>query len=105
MCLSIMAEEGKISRPLLEFFLRGNLSLDNSTEPDPFQWLPDVNWQDLLQLPKFGQPFESLTADMISNEAAWRTWYQLDALEEAPCPTLEDRELSDFEQLVIMRCF
>jgi hypothetical protein len=34
----------------LDFFLKGNLSLEPAARPQPHEWLPDQGWQDIVGL-------------------------------------------------------
>ena len=39
----------------LDFFLKGNLSLEKSGRRKPYDWFPDQGWQDLMRLVELGQ--------------------------------------------------
>ncbi len=39
----------------LDFFLKGNLSLEKSHRQKPYEWFPDQGWQDLMRLVQLGQ--------------------------------------------------
>ena len=46
-----MAVAGVVPRPqLLDFFLKGNLSLEPHPRHKPHDWLPTQGWQDLMKL-------------------------------------------------------
>ena len=34
----------------LQFFIKGNISLEKSERPKPHPWLPDQGWQDIIKL-------------------------------------------------------
>ena len=50
MCLKIAEADGNLNPQLLDFFLKGNLSLDRSGRPKPAEWWPDAGWHDMRRL-------------------------------------------------------
>ena len=38
----------------IDFFLKGNLSLEKARRHKPYEWLPDQGWQDLTRLVQIG---------------------------------------------------
>nr|Q9SMH3.1 RecName: Full=Dynein-1-alpha heavy chain, flagellar inner arm I1 complex; AltName: Full=1-alpha DHC; AltName: Full=Dynein-1, subspecies f [Chlamydomonas reinhardtii]CAB56598.1 1-alpha dynein heavy chain [Chlamydomonas reinhardtii] len=114
MTCKILEGDTPLDPQLLDFFLKGNLSLEKAARRKPFDWFPDAGWQDLMRLVELGQKkigadgrmhaLGSLANDVESDEAAWRTWYDLEAPEEAELPCGYQSFLSDFEKLCLMRC-
>lgn len=99
MCVKVLdGSESPLCGQFLDFFLKGNLSLEKSTRRKPSDWLPDAGWQDVLRLAELGQKklsadgkmhaLAALPADMEGPEAAeaWRAYYDLEAPEESPMP-------------------
>uniref|UniRef100_A0A7S0KGL2 Dynein-1, subspecies f n=1 Tax=Micromonas pusilla TaxID=38833 RepID=A0A7S0KGL2_MICPS len=56
--MTIKLEEGedRLNRQQLDFFLKGNLSLEKSKRAKPFDWYPDQGWEDLMRLTTLGDP-------------------------------------------------
>ncbi|WIA10356.1 hypothetical protein OEZ85_010548 [Tetradesmus obliquus] len=98
----------------LDFFLRGNLSLEKHPRRKPHDWLPVQGWQDLMRLtelaaakqtPGGGQhPLCGVADDITADEAAWQTYYEREAPETAPLPNGYSSKLSQFEVLLLLRC-
>ena len=38
----------------MDFFLKGNMSLEKAHRHKPYDWLPDQGWQDLTRLVQLG---------------------------------------------------
>lgn len=125
MAIKILEGEGKLDAAQLDFFLRGNLSLEKSARPNPYPaWFPDSGWHDLMRLitmpsstsmspgSKAGnagnaQGTSSLArlADSIeANEAEWRAFYDAEAPEAEQLPCGYEEQLSSFERLLLLRC-
>ncbi len=108
MCTSILqGEEGQLDMKLLNFFLRGNPSIEKSSMKNPFNWVSDQGWDDLQELEKLGEPFSFIIADLTANEANWKKWHNSDAPEEIPppLPQMTEEPLNDLQKLAILRCF
>ncbi|OXB64089.1 hypothetical protein ASZ78_002019 [Callipepla squamata] len=90
----------------LDFFLKGNISLEKSARKKPYAWLPDQGWEDLIRLSKlFPEQFESLPDDVEKNPDVWKNWYDTDALEQMPFPMQYQNSLTNFQKLLLLRCF
>uniref|UniRef100_A0A3Q2YWY4 Dynein heavy chain ATP-binding dynein motor region domain-containing protein n=1 Tax=Hippocampus comes TaxID=109280 RepID=A0A3Q2YWY4_HIPCM len=115
--------------------LLGNLSLEKSSRKKTCSWLPDSAWEDVVKLSElFPGQFESLPDEVCRNSLEWQTvscgylfmiiftsylpttrlsdflcvssqWYDLDAPEQAPLPMKYDDKLTDFQKLLLLRCF
>ncbi|XP_019715984.1 dynein heavy chain 10, axonemal-like [Hippocampus comes] len=104
--IKIEQAEGRVPQEELEFFIKGNLSLEKSFYIKTCNWLPDSGWEDVVKLSElFPETFESLPDDMSRNSSEWQSWYDLDAPEQAPLPMKYDDKLTDFQKLLLLRCF
>ncbi|KAF3850823.1 hypothetical protein F7725_012595 [Dissostichus mawsoni] len=84
----------------------GNLSLEKSTRKKPFDWLANQGWEDIVKLAELFPPqFGSLPDDVEKNSSEWKSWYDLDAPEQAPYPMKYQENLSAFQKLLLLRCF
>ncbi|GLI59150.1 hypothetical protein VaNZ11_000978 [Volvox africanus] len=114
MTSKVLEGETPLDPALLDFFLKGNLSLEKAARRKPFDWLPDAGWQDLMRLVELGQKkvgpdgrmhaLASLANDIESDEATWRAYYDLEDPEEAELPMGYHTFLTDFEKLCLLRC-
>uniref|UniRef100_A0A3Q3B280 Dynein axonemal heavy chain 10 n=1 Tax=Kryptolebias marmoratus TaxID=37003 RepID=A0A3Q3B280_KRYMA len=105
MTIKIEQAEGRAPQEELEFLIK-NLSLEKSTRKKPCDWLPDQGWEDVVKLAElFPEQFGSLPDDIEKNTPDWKSWYDLDALEQAPFPMKYKENLSAFQKLLLLRCF
>ncbi|XP_014674920.1 PREDICTED: dynein heavy chain 10, axonemal-like [Priapulus caudatus] len=106
MTIKLEQSEGNVLQEQLDFFIKGNISLEKSTRLKPFRWLPDQSWEDAVCLNEaFPDKFGSLCDDIEHNENIWKEWYDLDAPEAAAFPLKYSESLGDFERLMLLRCF
>ncbi|TWW60421.1 Dynein heavy chain 10, axonemal [Takifugu flavidus] len=96
----------RVPQEELEFFIKGNLSLEKSKHKKPLDWLPDQGWEDLVKLAElFPERFSSLPDDVERNPSEWKSWYDLDGPEQVPFPMKYTETLSPFQTLLLLRCF
>uniref|UniRef100_A0A8C2U8V4 Dynein axonemal heavy chain 10 n=1 Tax=Coturnix japonica TaxID=93934 RepID=A0A8C2U8V4_COTJA len=106
MTVKIEQSDGRVPRDELDFFLKGNTSLEKSERKKPYAWLPDQGWEDLIRLSEqFPEQFESLPDDVEQNPDVWKNWYDTDALEQLPFPMHYQDSLTSFQKLLLLRCF
>uniref|UniRef100_H3DEJ9 Dynein axonemal heavy chain 10 n=1 Tax=Tetraodon nigroviridis TaxID=99883 RepID=H3DEJ9_TETNG len=96
----------RVPQEELDFFIKGNLSLEKSKRKKPFDWLPDQGWEDLVKLAElFPERFSSLPDDVERNASEWKSWYDLDGPEQVAFPTKYAETLTPFQKLLLLRCF
>ncbi|XP_071339029.1 dynein axonemal heavy chain 10 [Trachinotus anak] len=106
MAIKIEQAEGRAPQEELEFFIKGNLSLEKSKRKKPCDWLQDQGWEDIVKLAElFPEQFGSLPDDVEKNSTDWKSWYDLDGPEQAPFPMKYEENLSAFQRLLLLRCF
>ncbi|XP_028270606.1 dynein heavy chain 10, axonemal isoform X2 [Parambassis ranga] len=106
MTIKIEQAEGRVPQEELEFFIKGNLSLEKSKRKKLCDWLQDQCWEDITKLAElFPAQFDSLPDDIEKNSADWKDWYDLDAPEEALFPLKYQESLTNFQKLLLLRCF
>ncbi|NWU99300.1 DYH10 protein, partial [Upupa epops] len=106
MTVRIEQANGRVPQEELEFFLKGSISLEKSTRTKPYAWLPDQGWEDLILLSElFPEKFESLPDDVEKHPDVWKNWYDRGALERLPFPMHYQKSLTDFQKLLLLRCF
>ncbi|KAI8916282.1 dynein heavy chain and region D6 of dynein motor-domain-containing protein [Gorgonomyces haynaldii] len=105
MTIKLMELEGQIDPVELNFFLKGDISLELPTIKKPCTWMLDQGWKDLLKLSTLSANFGSLPQHLRDNEPAWKQWAQLEAPETAPFPMDYSERLTLFQQLCLLRCF
>ncbi|KAL1274160.1 hypothetical protein QQF64_026974 [Cirrhinus molitorella] len=106
MTIKIEQAEGRAPQDELEFFLKGNLSLEKSKRKKLCEWLPDQGWEDIVRLMElFPNEFGTLADDIEKNPDEWKKWYDLDAPEQASFPMKYKDNLTPFQKLLLIRCF
>ena len=81
MTTMIMDGEGELNKIELDFFLKGNTSLEAGSRPNPFNWLSNNGWKDLSRIVSLGPSWTNLSADIEGNEKTWKDWYDIEAPE------------------------
>ena len=86
--MTIMIQEGEklINSAELDFFLKGNTSLEAVNRPKPSKWIPDSGWKDIQKLNSLGDPFSNLIYDIENNEKDWKKWYDYEKPEVEELP-------------------
>eukprot|EP00118_Oscarella_pearsei_P005341 m.24505 g.24505 ORF g.24505 m.24505 type:complete len:2538 (+) comp28630_c0_seq1:2-7615(+) len=106
MTIKIQEADGTLNHEELDFFVKGNLSLEKSRRSKPHTWIPDQGWEDTIKLSAVApDAFGSLPDDIERNEKAWKVWFDQDAPETAPYPGRYRDGLTDIQQLLLLRCF
>lgn len=105
MAIKLMDIEGLIDPMELNFFLKGDISLEQPAIPNTFNWILDQGWKDLLRLSTLNSNFGLLAQHVKSNEALWKAWASLETPETSPMPQDYSNKLSPFQQLCLLRCF
>ncbi|KAK2497325.1 hypothetical protein MC885_009648 [Smutsia gigantea] len=106
MTIKIEQAEGRIPQEELDFFLKGNISLEKSKRKKPCAWLSDQGWEDIILLSEmFSDNFGDLPDDIEKHLPIWQEWYDLDSLEQFPFPLGYDNNITPFQKLLILRCF
>lgn len=106
MTIKIEQAEGRVPQEELEFFIKGNLSLEKSQRKKPCDWLANQGWEDIVKLAElFPEQFSSLPDDIEKHPTEWQSWYDLDGPEQAQFPMKYKGNLSAFQKLLLLRCF
>jgi len=109
--LMILTAENDVDAEELDFFLKGQVSLDKAErkKPEGLKWMMDQGWEDLVKLGSFeGEGKEwccELVDDVCSNPGLWKAWYDLDAPEVTPFPMGYTDKISPFQKMCLLRCF
>ena len=81
MTTMIMDGDGELNKVELDFFLKGNTSLDTISRDKPYVWLSINGWKDLHRLNTLGDSFKTIIDDIENNGKVWKDWYDLEAPE------------------------
>ena len=105
MTCMIMNGEGTLSNHELDFFLKGDTSLEGVSESCPVTWLISSCWKDLVALSNINSLFHDLLKDFKSHLQTWKSWYDLEAPETVDFPNDFSSKLTPLQKLCVMRCF
>jgi dynein heavy chain len=105
MTLRIQAGEGTLNMQELDFFLKGNLSLEKAKEPPPGDWIMEAGWHDMQRLVTLDDVYKDLITDVKAAVGEWKQWYDLEAPESAPMPQGYNEKLSSIGRMLVLRCF
>lgn len=73
MTIKIMQADNNLKQEELDFFVKGNISLEKSSRKKPYAWLSDQGWQDVLKLSVVvPDVFSNLADDIERNEKVWK---------------------------------
>jgi dynein heavy chain len=102
---SILDGDGLLDKQVLDFFLKGDTSLEAVKERCPAAWLIGSGWKDLLCLKGLREAFKDLFNDFMINTYKWKAWYDLETPETEDLPSGLSEKLSPLQKLAVMRCF
>lgn len=103
MVTMIMDGDDILNKVELDFFLKGNTSLDEIEEKKPAKWISDNGWKDLVKLDTLGEVFTGLVQSIKSKAKEWEDWYNNESPENIPAPDGFGAKLSKFQMLLLMR--
>jgi len=92
MLTMIMDGDEVLNHKELDFFLKGNTSLDE-VEEKPFKWISNNGWKDAVKLDSMGGVFDGFLLSIKQHERLWKEWYDLEAPENNPMPCGYDKSL------------
>jgi dynein heavy chain, axonemal len=102
MTINIMDGDGQINHKELDFFLKGNTSLDDVEESAPASWISHAGWKDLTKLPECCEIFKNFVNDFKENLPLFKEWYDLEKPENEELPLYN--KISTFQLLLVVRC-
>lgn len=103
--MTIMIQEGEdqLNRQELDFFFKGNTSLDEVSRPKPYNWLSVGGWKDMQKLVQLSEKYSGFINDLERNEEEWKRWYDLERPEKEELPGIfkklhKDDTIDDVEK-------
>ena len=100
----IPAPDAWLTQMEFDCVLKGGAALDiTAIRKKPFPWIPDLVWANVIAATSM--PGLSDLADCVyRNEGQWRTWFELEAPEQADMPDFQERG-TPFQLCLITRSF
>jgi dynein heavy chain len=106
MALCIAREQGNADSDVLDFLLKGSISLEKSAVSNPFpKWLPEQGWQDIQKLITVNEIFARVVDDLTENEEVWHSYYSDQSPELVDIPMGYQAKLDSLQRLSLLRCF
>jgi dynein heavy chain len=104
MCVKTMQLEGKVNQEEYNFFLRGGLILDRSTQkPNPCpEWVNQAAWDNVTELEKLSN-FTGFASSFEQTARDWRTWYMDPEPENKALPGEWENKLDDLQKMIVLR--
>ena len=96
---------GTLYREELDFFLKGDVSLEAVKKKKPAEWLEDRGWKDMLKLQDLKECFNGLADSVVKNTSKWKKWYDETIPEVEDIPMGFQEKLSPMQRLCVYRCF
>lgn len=93
--------EQNFSKTELDFFLKGNTSLD-AVEAKPNKWMLNNGWKDAVALNDLGGKWGSLIESLKDNEKQWKAWFDEETPEKVTIPCGFDN-ITPFQKLLLCR--
>ncbi|XP_055849438.1 dynein axonemal heavy chain 8 [Episyrphus balteatus] len=91
-----------VSYDELQNFIKGGASLNlNDCPPNPFRWVTDETWLNLVQLSRLPQ-FSNILDKVSNNERGWQNWFKKDNPENETIPDGYNN-LDPFRKLLLVR--
>lgn len=91
-----MDGSNELNKIELDFFLKGNTSLDAVEAKKPFTWMSENNWKDIQKLETLGDCWTGLIDNLRNNGPLWKDYYDLEAPEMNEIPCGYTQKLSKF---------
>ena len=103
MVTMIMDGAEELNRPELDFFLKGNTSLDAVERKKPGPWISENGWKDMQKLDTLGPEWVGFIDNLVKNKDTFKEWYDLESPEQTEIPCGYTEKLSKFQILLLMR--
>jgi dynein heavy chain len=101
----IMDGDNELNKIELDFFLKGNTSLEPVSREKPYVWLSNNGWKDLQKLVNLGEDWKTIIDNVENHGHEWKEWYDLESPENTTIPCGYSEKLTKFQQLLIVRIF
>ena len=101
----IMKFEENLDIKEMDFFLRGNPSIQPSKEKKTILWLSDMSWKDMEKITTINDVFKPFLSDVLKHQQEWKDWFDLEKPEDVALPNDYDKKITLFQKLLIIRVF
>lgn len=70
-CIKLEESRGNVIQAQLDFFIKGNISVEKSQRSNPVEWLHETGWEDLLKLANDFDDFKELPDQLQFKSEDW----------------------------------
>lgn len=82
----IMKYDNELDPIEMDFFLKGNTSLEQVKWKKTQKWISESGWKDLQKLNDMHPRWNSIINNVIDHETAWKKWYDNEKPEDELFP-------------------
>lgn len=87
MTMKLEQSKNSLEQREIDFFLKGSVSIDKTSEKCPVAWISEKGWADARQLESdFGEIFPNLCDHIRLHADEWKQWYDLERPENVSYP-------------------
>ena len=86
MTINILDGEGVINKNELDFFLKGNTSLEEVEDRCPANWISVAGWKDIQSLPSCNEIFKNFINDLKDNLGLFKNQFDNEKPENEDLP-------------------
>jgi dynein heavy chain, axonemal len=101
----IMKYESDLDPIEMDFFLKGNTSLEAVKRKKTMKWISESGWKDLQKLNDMAPRWNNIINNLVDHEPQWKKWYDNERPEDIKFPDGYSDWVTPFQQLMIMRIF
>lgn len=86
MTTMIMKFDNELDPMEMDFFLKGNTSLEQVKRKKTQKWISESGWKDLQKLNDMHPRWNSIINNVIDHEPSWKKWYDNEKPEDEKFP-------------------
>lgn len=103
MVTMIMNGDDVLNHDELDFFLKGNTSLDAVESKKPYDWITDNSWKDMQKLDGLNDSWVGFIDNLKKFPKEWREWYDHETPELIDIPCEYSKKLSQYQILLLIK--
>ena len=97
MVTMIMDGNDDLNKVELDFFLKGNTSLDAVEAKKPYAWLSENGWKDIQKLNVLQDCWSGLIENLLKYQVEWKQFFDEETPEQCEIPCGYSNSLSKFQ--------
>ena len=105
MTIKILQAKNEMRLDDLDFFVKGNISLEKSPRKKPHAWIPDQGWEDLVKFNEICADGGDIAGMVERSGEQFKKWSECDDPESQSLPCGLNDKLDNFRRLCVVKCF